>query len=67
MLGHADPSTTQMYTQVSIRQLQEIHAATHPGAKLERGEASSAAARALLSSLAAEEEDEDDDEDGDAT
>lgn len=35
MLGHADLSTTQIYTQVSIRQLKEIHTATHP-AKLER-------------------------------
>jgi integrase/recombinase XerD len=35
MLGHADLSSTQIYTQVSIRQLQQIHAATHPGAKIE--------------------------------
>ena len=31
MLGHADLSTTQIYTQVSIRQLKAIHTATHPG------------------------------------
>jgi integrase/recombinase XerD len=30
MLGHADISTTQIYTQVSIRQLKDIHTATHP-------------------------------------
>ena len=30
MLGHANVSTTQIYTQVSIRQLKEIHTATHP-------------------------------------
>ena len=30
MLGHADLSTTQIYTQVSIRKLQQIHALTHP-------------------------------------
>jgi integrase/recombinase XerD len=36
MLGHAELSTTQIYTQVSIRKLKEIHAATHPGAKLYR-------------------------------
>lgn len=30
MLGHADISTTQIYTQVSIRKLKEIHTATHP-------------------------------------
>ena len=32
MLGHADISTTQIYTHVSIRHLQAIHAATHPAA-----------------------------------
>ena len=31
MLGHVDLSTTQIYTQVSIRKLKEIHTATHPG------------------------------------
>ncbi len=36
MLGHADLDSTQMYTRVSIRKLKAIHAATHPGAKLER-------------------------------
>ncbi len=36
MLGHARLDTTQIYTQVSIRQLMVIHAATHPGARLER-------------------------------
>lgn len=30
MLGHAKVSTTQVYTQVSIRALKEIHTATHP-------------------------------------
>jgi integrase/recombinase XerD len=30
MLGHSDLNTTQIYTQVSIRKLQEVHAATHP-------------------------------------
>jgi integrase/recombinase XerD len=30
MLGHADLKTTQIYTQVSIRQLKQIHTATHP-------------------------------------
>jgi integrase/recombinase XerD len=30
MLGHADLKTTQIYTQVSIRQLKHIHTATHP-------------------------------------
>ena len=29
-LGHARLDTTQIYTQVSIRKLKEIHTATHP-------------------------------------
>jgi integrase/recombinase XerD len=32
MLGHARLDTTQIYTQVSIRALQAVHEATHPGA-----------------------------------
>jgi integrase/recombinase XerD len=32
MLGHAELSTTQIYTQVSVRALQAVHAATHPAA-----------------------------------
>jgi integrase/recombinase XerD len=35
MLGHAKLDTTQIYTQVSIRMLKEIHTATHP-ARMER-------------------------------
>ncbi len=35
MLGHSDISTTQIYTQVSIRQLKKIHEATH-SARLNR-------------------------------
>jgi len=31
MLGHVSLNTTQLYTQVSIRQLKDIHTATHPG------------------------------------
>lgn len=36
MLGHADLSTTQVYTRVSIMKLKQVHTATHPGATLER-------------------------------
>ncbi len=35
MLGHAKLETTQLYTQVSIRKLKEVHTATHP-ARLRR-------------------------------
>ncbi|HEY6372001.1 MAG TPA: site-specific tyrosine recombinase XerC [Candidatus Sulfotelmatobacter sp.] len=68
MLGHSDLSTTEIYTHVAIRKLQLIHAATHPGAKLERkplagekddnahGEEEKAA---LLAALEAEDEEED--------
>ena len=35
MLGHSELSTTEIYTQVSIGKLQQIHAATHP-ARLQR-------------------------------
>ena len=30
LLGHAELTTTQIYTQVAIRKLKEIHTATHP-------------------------------------
>jgi len=36
MLGHSDLQSTQVYTQVAIRQLKQIHTATHPGAMLEK-------------------------------
>jgi len=36
MLGHSELESTQIYTQVSIRQLKKIHSATHPGAMLEK-------------------------------
>jgi len=36
MLGHAQLNTTEIYTRVSIQKLQEVHAATHPAAKLTR-------------------------------
>lgn len=36
MLGHAKLTSTEVYTHVAIRKLIDIHARTHPGAKLER-------------------------------
>jgi integrase/recombinase XerD len=38
MLGHASLESTQVYTQVSIRKLKEVHEATHP-ARAERKKA----------------------------
>jgi integrase/recombinase XerD len=32
MLSHTDISSTQIYTRVSLRALEAVHAATHPGA-----------------------------------
>jgi integrase/recombinase XerD len=50
LLGHSRLDTTQIYTQVSIRQLKQIHDATHP-ARAEAGER-----ERLLEALAAEED-----------
>ena len=67
MLGHAELSTTEIYTHVAIRKLQQIHAATHPGAKLEHRKSavtndanghSDGERAALLAALEAETEDE---------
>lgn len=55
MLGHADLATTQIYTQVSIEKLREIHTATHPAKLSDR--------KALLAQLAAEADIEADDAD----
>jgi integrase/recombinase XerD len=65
ILGHADLATTQIYTQVSLGKLKEIHTATHP-ARLTRNPRvpsegvarSEADTHALFASLAAEAEEE---------
>jgi integrase/recombinase XerD len=70
LLGHADLSTTEVYTRVSVKKLKEVHSATHP-ARLQRagdhaGElderapqpADDNAASALLAALAAEIDEE---------
>lgn len=81
MLGHAEMSTTQIYTQVAIRQLQQVHANTHPGAARrirnapaatndnESAPTEASAADALLAALEAEydADDEDGDEDREST
>ena len=60
MLGHASILSTEIYTQVAIRKLKEVHELTHPGAKLDRsaprrrGDDDEHAREELLSSLAAE-------------
>jgi integrase/recombinase XerD len=38
LLGHADITTTQIYTHVAIGKLMQVHAATHPGAQGLRGD-----------------------------
>lgn len=65
MLGHADLKTTQIYTQVSIRHLKQIHTATHPaqlpkkdGAATETAKPDTAAREELLNALAAEQDEE---------
>jgi integrase/recombinase XerD len=60
MLGHASILSTEIYTQVAIRKLKEVHELTHPGAKLDRSaprrrrDDGERARDELLSSLAAE-------------
>jgi integrase/recombinase XerD len=63
MLGHEDLKSTQIYTQVAIRTLQQVHAATHPAALLERSESPSSKAddpdaKTLFSVLEAEAEED---------
>jgi integrase/recombinase XerD len=77
MLGHASLETTQVYTHVALAKLQQIHAATHPGARLaprerdpdaEDAEAARAeAARRDALGEAAEEANENDETGGDPT
>jgi len=56
MLGHAELSTTQIYTQVSIRKLQAVHALTHPTAKLERRPPADDAGPALVKATVSADE-----------
>jgi integrase/recombinase XerD len=47
MLGHAQLTSTQIYTRVSPQRLKEVHSATHPGARLvPRSKRATAAAKA---------------------
>jgi integrase/recombinase XerD len=68
MLGHAKLDTTQIYTRVSIIKLSQIHAATHPGARLRRKDdeevkrveaaVATLSTKELLDELAHEDDDE---------
>lgn len=62
MLGHAELSTTQIYTQVSIRMLKQIHTATHPGRPIytrrQRGDDAGCDREVLLAALDAEADEE---------
>lgn len=74
MLGHAHLNTTEVYTQVSMKKLKEIHSQTHPAAclgaasrkksagKSEDGDEEPITKEEFLSSLAAEDPEEEDDE-----
>jgi integrase/recombinase XerD len=64
ILGHVKLETTQIYTHVSIRTLQQVHASTHPAAMLGHSERPSTKAlspdvEALYSALESEAEDDD--------
>jgi len=64
MRGHADLKTTQIYTQVSIRHLKQIHSATHPAQlpKKDGGAKPDQSAREeLLNALAAEQDEDKED------
>jgi integrase/recombinase XerD len=61
ILGHEDIRTTQIYTQVAIRALQQIHAATHPAethVEPTAAERIAAEREGLLAALEAEEEED---------
>ena len=60
MLGHVKLDTTQIYTQVSIRKLKEIHTLTHPGRPIAAGARATPAADidTLLDTLDREAEEE---------
>ncbi len=59
LLGHTDLKTTEIYARVSIRQLKQIHSATHPARLAPSSSHTDESARAeLLSTLDAEAEED---------
>ena len=63
ILGHVKLETTQIYTHVSIRTLQQVHASTHPAAMLKRPEGAASpserpGAEELFAALHAEADEE---------
>jgi integrase/recombinase XerD len=58
LLGHAELTSTQIYTHVAIGKLKEIHAATHPAGLGERvhelNDVDDSAAASLLAAIEAE-------------
>ena len=64
MLGHAELSTTEIYTHVSIRMLKQVHSTTHPAAALDKenpqpaSEAPPSDAEELFATLDAEAQEE---------
>lgn len=63
ILGHAQLTTTEIYTHVTIAKLKEVHALTHPAEQRTQPRRSSVdvieAGDALLASLVAEDEEPD--------
>jgi integrase/recombinase XerD len=67
LLGHADMSTTQIYTHVAIGKLVQVHTATHPSCQSlgTQGAALDMDSQALLQAIADEgDSDGDGDNDG---
>jgi integrase/recombinase XerD len=68
MLGHANLTTTELYTRVSINLLRQVYSATHPAAYLKRPETPAATAREaaavaeLFDTLATEAEEDSEEE-----
>ena len=54
LLGHAKLETTQIYTQVSIRKLKEMHTAFHPGKLAKNNQAQAEEGADSFSSLASQ-------------